>query len=221
MPQGTGFFIDRSGLLLTAYHVVENVNIPEIWLMQRYILADPPTILYRPEIVQLWPEHDIAALRLDFERHAAAPGLNDLDSFPYITVDLGAQEDGTPIYSFGYPLPEIQEETIPDDFPVVHLGLGPRTTSAIIASSIEHTRMIHTETERQVYVLDKALNYGNSGGPIINTETGKAFAICSEFQPATFYQSDNPDDYISIPSLYGLATSIANIADFLRQELQY
>jgi serine protease Do len=141
-PQGTGFFINGSGLFLTALHVVENVNMPEIWLMQRYILADPPGILQRPEMVQSWPEHDMAALKLDFESNAAAPQLNGLNGFPYITVDLESQEDGTPIYSFGYPLPEVQEETIPDGLAVVHPGLGPRTTSAIIASSIEHTRSV-------------------------------------------------------------------------------
>jgi serine protease Do len=220
-PQGTGFFIDGSGLFLTALHIVGNVNVPEIWLMQRYILEEPPAMLQRPDMVQSWPEHDIAVLKLDFESNAAAPQLNDLNEFPYITVDLESQEDGTPIYSFGYPLPEVQEETLPGGLAVVHPGLGPRTTSAIIASSIEHTKMIHTGADSQVYVLDKALNYGNSGGPVVNTETGKAFAICSRFQPAWFYQSDDPDDVISIPSLYGVATSIANIADFLRQELHY
>jgi serine protease Do len=81
--------------------------------------------------------------------------------------------------------------------------------------------MIHSGADSQVYVLDKALNYGNSGGPVVNTETGKAFAICSRFQPASFYQSDDPDDFITIPSLYGVATSIGNIADFLHQELHY
>jgi serine protease Do len=126
-PWGTGFFIDASGLFLTALHVLENVNVSEIWLMQRYILEEPPAMLQWPEMVQSWPEYDIAVLKLDFERNADAPHLNGHNEFPYITVDLDTQEDGTPVYSFGYPLPEVQEETLPGGLAVVHPGLGPRT----------------------------------------------------------------------------------------------
>jgi serine protease Do len=85
---------------------------------------------------------------------------------------------------------------------------GHRTTSAIIASTLEHTKMIQTADDAQVYVLDKALNYGNSGGPIVATESGRAFAVCSRFQPVVVPQVGGGT--VWVPSLYGVVTSIAN-----------
>jgi hypothetical protein len=76
--------------------------------------------------------------------------------------------------------------------------------------------MVMTSHDPKVYVLDKALNYGNSGGPIIATETGKVHAICSRFQPVYVPQSHLADKNgnllrIMTPSLYGVVSSLGNI----------
>ena len=64
-----------------------------------------------------------------------------------------------------------------------------------------------------IVLLDKSLNYGNSGGPIVAVGTGKAHAFCSRFQPVRIPQG-NPADpktqWIMIPSLYGVVSSLGN-----------
>jgi hypothetical protein len=76
--------------------------------------------------------------------------------------------------------------------------------------------MVSTSSaDPQVYVLDKALNYGNSGGPIIAADTGNVHALCSRFQPVVISQphaktADGKPLQIAIPSLYGVVSSLHN-----------
>ncbi len=57
-------------------------------------------------------------------------------------------------------------------------------------------------------MIDKALNYGNSGGPIIVEETGKVISVCTQFQPVLIPQQKG---FIMTPSLYGITSSFKNI----------
>ncbi len=52
-----------------------------------------------------------------------------------------------------------------------------------MSSTLEKTKMLMSSGDEKIYVLDKALNYGNSGGPIVAAETGRVHALCSRFQP--------------------------------------
>jgi len=220
VPTGTGFFIDPAGYFLTARHVVEGVKVEGTRLMQTPSPGNwGMQMVGSLELVAEWPEYDLALLKADFEKNSNSSHLIGRSGFPYVPAELQPQEDGTPVYAFGYPLPQA-----PAPIPIAggaafagYVGLGPRTTSAIIASTLEHTRMVQTGAEAQVYVLDKALNYGNSGGPVVLTETGKALAVCARFQPVLIRQPAGAA--VMIPSLYGVATSISNIASQLNQQL--
>jgi S1-C subfamily serine protease len=209
-PAGTGFFIDASGLFVTALHVVEGATTNDIWLMKETVVGQVPVMLQWPELVKTWPEYDLALLKLDFVRNASKAFLQGASAFPFIDVVFDRQEDGTPVYAFGYPLPErnLLEKSL-DGSIVGHTGLGPRTTSAVISSSLEMTRPVQSASDAMFYVFDKALNYGNSGGPIVLTESGKAIAVCVRFQPL-FVPQDGGGSVL-IPSLYGVASSLSNI----------
>src|SRR5688572_16487538 len=95
-------------------------------------------------------------------------------------------------------------------------SLRPRVTSAIVSSTFEEGKMVMTSNEPKVYVLDKALNYGNSGGPILSSETGRAHAFCSRFQPVWIPQHEDAEGkvpampFVMIPSLYGVVVSLEN-----------
>jgi serine protease Do len=132
-------------------------------------------------------------------------------------------EEGEPVYAFGYPLPESQLEQPDPNTLVGTTTLHPRVTSAVVAADRGSYGGFMTPNDPQIYVLDKALNYGNSGGPIIATETGHAHAVCSRFHPVYVPQRHLADEHghfpwIMIPSLYGYVSSLANprLAEFLR-----
>ncbi len=94
-------------------------------------------------------------------------------------------------------------------------SLCPRVTSSIVSSNIEKTEFLKTAKTPEVYVLDKALNYGNSGGPIVAVDTGRVHAFCSSFQPVFVPQPYIKDQNgtqlpVMIPSLYGVVISLHN-----------
>ncbi len=76
---------------------------------------------------------------------------------------------------------------------------------------MDTSRHFSSSNDPQVYVLDKALNYGNSGGPIIATDTGCVSALCSRFQPVSIQQPHlGANVAIVIPSLYGVVSRLSN-----------
>jgi hypothetical protein len=119
------------------------------------------------------------------------------------------------VYSFGYPLSASKLLVHNDLVTASSVAHCPRTTSAVVAATIEASQMVSTMADPQVYVLDKALNYGNSGGPILASETGRVHAFCSRFQPVEIPQYQLQEQlgfvpWIFIPSLYGVVSRLSN-----------
>lgn len=221
-PRGTGFFVSTDGLFITAAHVVadkEGNPLPDLeksWL-KRESRDWPPFLgqVDHPTLEYLDMAHDFALLRCDFEKNRTKTVLKDRDGFPHITVGVKPLEEGEPVYAYGYPLSEAFSRETPDGIVVGGTIMRPRVTSAIVASTIEGRGMVSTPNDVQKYVLDKALNYGNSGGPIVAVDTGHAHAFCSSFQPVQIPQShlrntDGKPLSIVVPSLYGVVVSLAS-----------
>jgi hypothetical protein len=211
-PFGTGFFASPDGWFVTARHVLERDDgnmrddLDELRLIKE-IRNPPPQFLDKAHLDYENSDADLALLKFDFSDHASKAFLERRTTFPHLEVSRRTLEEGEPVYSFGYPLSDFAWTAQPG----VEVGesrLSPRTTSAIIASTVEFTQSltIHGAAPGD-YVLDKALNYGNSGGPIIASETGAVHAACTRFQPVDIPQED--DTFVWIPSLYGVATSLA------------
>jgi len=160
------------------------------------------------------PQWDIALLKVDFGKNKDKEWLKGKSSFPFIEVSRRQLEEGESVYSFGYPLSEARTQQHPG-MTVGEVLLSPRVTSAIVSSTLEKTKMIMSSGDERIYVLDKALNYGNSGGPIVATETGKVYALCSCFQPVMVPQphltgSGGKQVAIITPSLYGIVLALHN-----------
>ena len=214
VARGTGFFVTRTGYFVTARHVVDGADVANAWLMQSHSAGGFAPMLQWPELVNDWPEFDLALMKIAFGRNSTKAHLAGREDFPSIPPHLDRAEEGAPVYAFGYPLPVNQPVQQSPQISIGHVGLGHRTTSAIISSELEHTRMVQTDRDAQVYALDKALNYGNSGGPIVLQDSGEVFAVCSRFQPVYVPQPNG--SAVMIPSLYGIVSSLSNIADDVR-----
>ncbi len=217
-PNGTGFFISRDGYFLTAHHVVMDGNPSEFRLQQpRTTMVGPPIGVQFLEKVKEWPDLDIALPKADFaknRKNRTKDWLKDKDGFPFLEIELQEQEEGTPVYSYAFPLPD-PEVILGKDYFVGTVTWRPRVTSAIISSTSEEIGPVVTGKEPKLYVLDKALNYGNSGGPIVLQETGRVIGLCLRFQPVVIPQAKGQQ--IIIPSLYGVAASLTNIKSDLEK----
>lgn len=210
---GTGFFITGSGYFLTANHVVED------------LADDQETILEHPysrgrqfvqgvKIVRRWPAADAALLKANFKDNKEREWLAGSDEFPYLELDYSPQEEGTAVYSFGYPLSSSHVDEPNAAFRVGYNNLSSRVTSAVI-SAVQEDHGMFGDSGPSFYVIDKALNYGNSGGPIVLQESGKVIALCVRFQPVDIIQAQG--FAVRIPSLYGVVSSLTNIEPDMKE----
>ncbi len=221
-PSGTGFFFNSRGYFLTARHVIQKIDpqgkismnsagIPELFDVAKITLLRPEldsVYISGLTLVSDFPELDLVILKADFEKHKNQESLKDKTEFPNIDIDFSVISEGEAVYSFGYPLSEYQVQQLPSPSGIM-IGTDtyfPRVTSSIISSHYEEIGAILTDSFPKHYIIDKALNYGNSGGPIVVEETGKVISVCTSFKPMTMKNSG-----IIIPSLYGTTISLKNI----------
>lgn len=220
-PAGTGFFVSPEGWFLTAAHVVFDrstkdvrTDITDAWLMKEGNLTSFPGAMCQfPELVEFMPQIDVALLKVDWDKNKSKEWLKSRADFPHITPSALDLQEGEPVYAFGYPLSDSTIHRHDEQMTMGSSSLRPRVTSAIVSSTLEQTAVFMTNADPRVYVLDKALNYGNSGGPIVSVETGHVHALCSRFQPVFVPQPhlrkpDRAVPFVGIPSLYGVVTRL-------------
>lgn len=221
IPTGTGFFVSPDGWFVTAAHVLLDkagrvrTDVDQAWLNKELRPDEPVALAQWPKLDYVDHEADIALLRIDLERNRGAHQLLEgREGFPYVSVSSRSLVEGEPVYSFGYPL-STYTVSAADGMALAETRHSPRTTSAIVSSTVEFGGGWVGAGEPAVYVLDKALNYGNSGGPVIAAETGNVHAVCTRFQPVSVPQphiaaASGEPLIVRIPSLYGVVSSLSH-----------
>ena len=143
---GSGFIIDKNGIILTNRHVVEDKT-------AKYVVVLHNNRKVTPEVLARDPIHDIAILKIN-------PGETLEKSLAVIKMgDSSHLELGEDVIAIGNAL-----------------GLFKNTVSTGVVSGLSREIQAQSELSyektklRGLIQTDAAINPGNSGGPLINLE---------------------------------------------------
>jgi S1-C subfamily serine protease len=158
---GSGFFVDRTGLLLTNYHVIESEVDPKYEGYSRLYVRLPGRSEERvPAKVVGWDRvFDVALLKVELDVDYAFPLVADPPVRP-----------GQQVFAIGSPIDPFLENTV---------------TSGIV-SATGRRRFLQMGDVIQV---DAAVNPGNSGGPLLDEQgevLGIVFAGIKPFEGLNF-----------------------------------
>ncbi len=135
--QGTGFIIEKNGLILTNKHVVGDEN-------AKYTVFLSTGEMYDAEVLARDPLQDLAVLKIEGE------------DFPVISIgDSDTVRSGQTAIAIGNVLGELQNTVSVG----VISGIGRRITAR---------GGYNIEVLDDVIQTDAAINFGNSGGPLLN-----------------------------------------------------
>jgi len=132
---GSGFIWDHDGHVVTNFHVIQNAS--------RCVVTLPDNSTYESELVGVWPDKDVAVLRIDAPKEKLFP------------VDVGASNDlrvGQMVLAIGNPY-----------------GLDFTLTTGVVSALNREIQAVSGRTIQGVIQTDAAINPGNSGGPLLDS----------------------------------------------------
>ncbi len=141
--EGSGFIIDKSGLILTNAHVVDNAD--EIYVVLNRNQK------YKAKVLGITREYDLALLKINPPSNVKLPVLELGDSDK---VKIGEF-----VVAIGNPF-----------------GLERTVTVGVISAKNRRITVDRGITLVDLFQTDAAINFGNSGGPLINLE-GKVIGV--------------------------------------------
>jgi S1-C subfamily serine protease len=139
---GTGFFVSPDGMIITNRHVVDQEGV-------EYSVVTNEGESYEVEVVARDPMLDIAVLQVVGD---------DEQSFPHLSFSASEPRLGATVIAIGNALAEFPNS--------VSVGVVSGLARNIVASS----GWGEIEALEGVIQTDAAINQGNSGGPLLNTD---------------------------------------------------
>lgn len=165
--RGTGFVVGDGNLLLTNAHVLPDpVANPTAQLAIWVSRPDGAREARKATLLRLDRSHDLALLRLE------GPALS-----PLTLAGAGSVQEGLDVALVGFPIGGVLGFA-----PVIHRGIVSSLTTialpALRAAQLpERTVARLRDGAFAVYQLDATAYPGNSGGPLLDTQTGQVVGI--------------------------------------------
>ena len=146
---GSGFFVDAGGLVVTNAHVIEGSSRLYVYVLDREIYD-------APEVVAVDADADLAVLRIP---HPSADPL---------TLAADPTPEGTEVIAVGYP-------RITD---ILNMGFALHATSipATVSGLVQGPSRTNGRATDFLQTTG-LLNFGNSGGPLVRSDSGEVAAM--------------------------------------------
>lgn len=135
---GSGFFISKSGYIVTNHHVINDAN--EIEIEYKF---NEKNYIYKAEVVQMDPSNDLAILKINDK------SFKDLSYIPY-NLKTKISDTGTSVFALGFPMA------------LSGMGKEIKFTDGKISSKTGYEGDIRT------YQTSTPIQGGNSGGPLFD-----------------------------------------------------
>ena len=182
---GTAFIIHEQGYLLTAAHLLNEVQRPVVVnAAQPGVFSELSTETQGSlpvRIAQIDRERDLALLQLEIDAEFGSPA--DFIGNP---EDV---EEGTFALSIGIPFGHL------------------RIHNVMVMNSMISAKLL-SSNQTKLFLFDGPVHPGDVGGPLINSEDGRIVGLVQGiFNPLQIMQQDAPDEY-QIPSRFSYAVSI-------------
>ncbi len=226
-PMGTGFFISADGLFVTARHVLgvtdgrsgtvrDDVN--RITFVRPNGSKGGIRRIAGARLVFDDVDHDVAILK------AKRVGKS---GFPYLSVSRREANEGDLVYCFGYPHSDLFGP--PTGMPRVTsvcsisvqnnwiLVLKPKVASALVAAKSCPSRIRGVRKLGADYSIDRGIDFGMSGAPVILPETHRVIGVAVETEAVIVPQThlhwpgcNCGPIKISVPGSFGIVASLAH-----------
>ncbi len=145
VSMGSGFFVNNEGLLITNAHVVEENSRLFVYVENQFIHSTP-------EVIAIDPDLDLAALKV---------AQSDVE---ILTLAAELPSEGASVIAVGYPrITDILQMGF-----ALHATVGTGTVSGVAQG--------RSRTNNQIAGFVQTtgiLNFGNSGGPLVDIDSGE------------------------------------------------
>ncbi len=156
---GTGFLIDRSGLVITNYHVVEDASTIDVVFPEK-------TLTKKASVKIKDTKNDLCILKLDDFKFTEISS----DEIPYTIPASNSAKVGQEVFTLGFPLGDI-------------MGSKSRLSTGLINSEFG------IQDDPRVYQISNPLQPGNSGGPLFNNKGELVGVVVSGLNAKYFYEN--------------------------------
>jgi len=172
ISHGSGFFINRDGLLLTARHVVPSLTTPSrVYFILHRSNSTSAWYATSRSLTHDFPDIDVCAIK--FDRKVG-----------WLPLSQYLPKQGAEIAVYGFPASQIQINNGQINGDLIKPRASKATISSIQAESMSFTGATGIINVQGKTMIESQFVFikGNSGGPVLDAKTGKVVGIVTGVQ---------------------------------------